>query len=433
MTQQGYSREAADPSSIFQDLQQVIISHTWPSNSKARLALLWLIGKAKSCVSHEILWRPIVAASSPLVSRSHLRIATRAYTCFLRALVDELPAAFLVLSLNDMGRWVQKLNSWSPQCIGEADCKEQFNHVPPDTVITHMHEAAAWLKARRRWRATTLGWSIHKENRCLDWAGQAKKSTFHCITMDELIALVEFSLTCDDVVLAAGEPWRRGGAIPMGGPFNAQSADLHCVWMCKTLVSSLRDMGDMAVTDTGIGQWTLRTGDIVALQQFRDNLIVASKGPTPRGAMYTVCKTMESIWGLKVLCPCRDKNLDLVCHGDCMSSTVRCMGVSMLVSPSCTLAHAHPNALNTVWQLKFGAPLQSFWATTARRTTNVFLSALSNTLPFIHSWGSLLMSVTAWMQLAFFIRVPCPRGARPAIAAQLCTTYLPKRTRTFPF
>ena len=151
-----------------------------------------------------------------------------------------------------------------------------------------------------------------------------------------------------------------------GGPFSAQSADLHCVWMCKKLVSSLRDMGDMAVTDTGIVQWTLRTGDIVALQQFHDNLMVASKGPMPRGAMFTVCKTMESIWGLKVLCPCRDKNPDLVCHGECMSSTVRCMGVSIFVSPSCTLAHANPNALNTVWQLKFGAPPQSFWATTAR-------------------------------------------------------------------
>ena len=66
-------------------------------------------------------------------------------------------------------------------------------------------------------------------------------------------------------------------------------------------------------------------------------------------------------------------------------------GSYKLPYPSCTLAYAHPNALDAVWQLKFGAPLQSFWATTARRTTNVFLSALSNTLPFVHSWGSFLL------------------------------------------
>ena len=28
--------------------------------------------------------------------------------------------------------------------------------------------------------------------------------------MDELVTLVEFSLTSDNFVLAAGEPWRRG-------------------------------------------------------------------------------------------------------------------------------------------------------------------------------------------------------------------------------
>ena len=89
-----------------------------------------------------------------------------------------------------------------------------------------------------------------------------------------------------------------------------------------------------------------------------------------------------------------------------MSTTVRCMGVSICVSPACTIAHAHPNALDDIWHLKHGAPLQSFWATTSRRTTNVFLSALSNTLPFLASWGSFLLSVMAWMQLAILSRYP---------------------------
>ena len=58
-----------------------------------------------------------------------------------------------------------RLSSWSVQAIGEADCKEQFDNVHPRTVIQHMCDAAA---KRRRWRATTLGWNIHKEIR-LGW------------------------------------------------------------------------------------------------------------------------------------------------------------------------------------------------------------------------------------------------------------------------
>ena len=84
-----------------------------------------------------------------------------------------------------------------------------------------MKEATAWLKVRRRWRAATLGWSIHKENHPLDCFGQAKKGAFHFMPMDKLVSLLEVSLTQDNVVLASGESWRRSGAIPMGGSFSA--------------------------------------------------------------------------------------------------------------------------------------------------------------------------------------------------------------------
>ena len=142
--------------------------------------------------------------------------------------------------------------------------------------------------------------------------------------------------------------------------------------------------------------------------------MVASKGPTARSVMYSVCMTMESIWNLRVLCPCRDKNPELVvCHGECMTSRVRCMGVSIYVSPANTLAHAHPNALDAVWRLKFGAPLQSHWATSTRRTTDVFLSAFSNNLPFIHSWGSFLLSCAAWMQPATLSGYPATSVRAP--------------------
>ena len=150
MGQQGYQKETTSPDSIFQAIENSAKHHAWPLNNKARLALLYLIGKGKSQIQTEILWRPIAASPAPVISRSRLRVAAHAFTCFVRTLVSELPACFLVLNLNDMGQWVNRLSSWCVEVIGEADCKEQFNNVHPATVVQHMKEASAWLKQRRR-------------------------------------------------------------------------------------------------------------------------------------------------------------------------------------------------------------------------------------------------------------------------------------------
>ena len=93
--------------------------------------------------------------------------------------------------------------------------------------------------------------------------------------------------------------------------------------------------------------------------------------------------TLQSAWDLDVLCPCRDKIPQAICYGACMTNSVRRMGVSMYMSPSAVSCHAHPNALDAAGARKFGAPLQSYWAASSRRTANVFLSAVSNALPFL--------------------------------------------------
>ena len=110
--------------------------------------------------------------------------------------------------------------------------------------------------------------------------------------------------------------------------------------------------------------------------------MVAAKGPNPETTMYQVCLTLEEAWSLDVLCPCRDKNPKAVCHGACMTGA---WAYHYTCPPVLFFCHAHPNALNGDGALKFSAPFQSFWATSTYRTRNVFLSALSNALPFIHS------------------------------------------------
>ena len=101
-----------------------------------------------------------------------------------------------------------------------------------------------------------------------------------------------------------------------------------------------------------------------------------------------------------------------------MTNRVRCMGVTIFVSPEGTLSHAHPNALGDKWSFKFGVPLQSYWAVSMPCTTNVFLSALSNTLPFMRSWGAFLLSCAAWMQLAVLSGYP-PVAVRASMSSAI--------------
>ena len=107
---QEYCKETVTTQSILHTLQSQAQGNGWPVNAEARLALLYLIGKAKSRIHIEILWPPIAAAPSPIIARSCLRVAARAYTCFVRTLVAKLPTAFPVLNLLDMGAWVQQLH-----------------------------------------------------------------------------------------------------------------------------------------------------------------------------------------------------------------------------------------------------------------------------------------------------------------------------------
>ena len=91
---------------------------------------------------------------------------------------------------------------------------------------------------------------MHEENKRLYRARQAKQSAFHFISMDDLIAIVECSLTRDNVVMALGGPLRQCGAIAVVGP---PSADWHCVQICKKeQLSILHGMGDMSVASARI-------------------------------------------------------------------------------------------------------------------------------------------------------------------------------------
>ena len=101
---------------------------------------------------------------------------------------------------------------------------------PPSQVASHLAQSTEWVAKRRQWRSQEIVWSIHRESKRLDRAGQANSGKFWFLTNNELVKKVKFKLQHNSYVQSAGSIRRRKGCIPMGGSFSAQFADLHCQW-----------------------------------------------------------------------------------------------------------------------------------------------------------------------------------------------------------
>ena len=130
---------------------------------------------------------------------------------------------------NERGGGVSKPSDWGANCIGEADCKEPFNRIKPATTVQGLQDASQYLYHKRRWGASDLDWSVHRDCKALDRAGKADPaSLWH--SHEELVQIIPFSLIED------------ADAIPMGGSFSAQCADLHSVWALKVAVEKMRQL-----------------------------------------------------------------------------------------------------------------------------------------------------------------------------------------------
>ena len=57
--------------------------------------------------------------------------------------------------------------------------------------------------------------------------GESTSNRFFHMQHTDFENLVHFSLMTDTFTQASGRMWDRHGAIPMGGPFSAQAADLE--------------------------------------------------------------------------------------------------------------------------------------------------------------------------------------------------------------
>ena len=160
------------------------------------------------------------------------------------------------------------------------------------------------------------------------------------------------------------------------------------------------------------------------LAQFRDNIIVASAVPATHSAMCDVCGILTDTWSLCVLCPCMKKRDDLCTHL-CMTQDLQAPRICLHMSNGRGSCVVHPSTFTAQWTLKLGPPLQSAWAVHEATLANLYTGVLVNCLPFISSWGGLLMSCVAWVTMGLI----CGHSVLVTLrAAHWALTYVVART-----
>ena len=72
----------------------------------------------------------------------------------------------------------------------------------------------------------------------------------------------------------------------------------------------------------------------------------------------------------------------------------------MTVREGVGLSTTHPSALKDDWSLRYGKPLISPSRAAPEYLACIFTSSLTAALPWLHSWGSQILSALAWAQVA---------------------------------
>ena len=192
--------------------------------------------------------------------------------------------------------------------------------------MIELRNASQFLYYRKRWGASSIIWHIHCDLKTLDRAGKAASASFWHFSQEELISIIKFSLTEDNFVWCAGSLWPCTDAIPMGGSFSAQCADLHGLWGLKVQVEVMKRPGKL-VQESPVPLWLTPAGNTVSLSRFRDNVNVATKGPSAAAEMARLCQTLTECWDLPVVCDCLSKGN--ACEGRCMQQSLRILGLTI--------------------------------------------------------------------------------------------------------
>ena len=358
LTKGGYQPVQGSANDFMLNVAYLVEELGWARSKRGKLCRVYIIGKAKSLwAGTGWLWRPIAASPSPIVGRSPLRVAVRAFTRFLKYLAVELPFSILRVRVIDLATWFHGAAGQGLHTVTQLDCKEQFNLVQLANVQQHKEQASAWLSAKRWWQMSEIVWSVHHMHSALDRAGKATASGFRYITHDRLCSIIAHELENNNACWAAGRVWVRTNCIPIGGPLSAQGADIHSLWQAYEHRSQFRQIGALTVSREGFPMWEGRWGR-VAMCQFRDNILIATDSPHSKqvSLIQKIHDILKAAWGLEVECDCITPQ-QAQRTGHCYAPVRKAMGVVMTLHPAGEgCAFVEPAALNPDWSLRLQAP-----------------------------------------------------------------------------
>ena len=161
-------------------------------------------------------------------------------------------------------------------------------------------------------------------------AGRGNSTKFWYITHEGLVETVEWEISNNTYIIIAGKLWTRQDCIPMGGSLFAQSTDLHSLWSVYTHRNLFRQLGTLKIAEQGFIYWENPRGK-VSLQQFRDNILIASTYPdSPETALVHIVRgILQQAWGLRVLCDCCMSDSD-TCRFKCHNTYTQAVGFCLV-------------------------------------------------------------------------------------------------------
>ena len=156
--------------------------------------------------------------------------------------------------------------------------------------------------------------------------------------------------------------------------------------------------------------------------QFRDNILIGSTAPSEAHCAIVafVIRVLQRAWGLHA-CDCGK-----TCSNQCLSHVVHAMGLCMIRDTGgMGAAHSHPSSLKPDWSLRLGPSRASPSLAPKHNPKAVFISVLTNTIPWCNTWASQILSALAWLQVALlsgYSRVAAMRALHAAIARAFAVT-----------
>ena len=149
LRKEGYIKCTDGPETVTATVRKAIQANGWEDNPDGCLATLYLIGKAKSLLKAQWLWRPIAALPQPLLKRD-LKVAARATTALLRLLAEGIPGNSMVHSVNRVADWfigwtVSDVHTWLSCIVRTNSTMFPPPKLPPTSprVLTGLPNGAA--------------------------------------------------------------------------------------------------------------------------------------------------------------------------------------------------------------------------------------------------------------------------------------------------